>query len=628
MKSNGNYSRKSLTSEYLIAMAELNDLGSEEPEDDLFLPMRTESIYNAKSAIDNVLSHYEMDSTAIDDGIIIHEAKSIGPVLANELIGALLDVSVKQLGPTLAGGGGSAEDEIDRDGDGYIFDGTPQEQRVPYKRRDGKPVGGGAASGMEKRRRQFVRQEAARQGVQLNRERRAGGPGRSESERQFRTEARARFDRIALEGEGFIPADRIEAGDKRNFENRMEDLNKPRRPDPRGDRSFERNEERRQRGLRQPDSWDENEQRRQEGMRPEDTSFQDNESRRQGAMRPGSRPVDRLRGAGGPGYDESFQDNESRRQSGMRPADTSFQDNESRRQGGMRPGSRPVDRLRGAGGPGYDESFQDNESRRQGGMRPADTSSQRAENARLGAARPQRPVDRLTGPGYDESFQDNESRRQGGMRPADTSSQRAESARQGIARPQRPVDRLGAAGGPGYDESSQRAESARQQRMRPADTSSQRAESARQGAARPQRPVDRLAGAGRSGPDGSNETAEQNRMNRSRPEDTSSQRAESSRNNRSRPQGPVDRMGGSTRGVEDGSSNTAERNRMNRSRPADTSSQRNESQRQNRAVRESARGQKRPVDRIRTPSRRFPRGANDYYFGGNPDGGATNLVNP
>lgn len=573
MKNNGNYSSKSLTSEYLIAMAELNDLGSEEPDDDLFLPMKTESIYKAKSALDEVLSFYEMESTATEHGIVIHEAKSIGPVLANELIGALLDVSVKQLGQTLAGGG-NAQDMIDRDGDGYIFDGTPQEQRVPYKRRDGKPVGGGAPSGMEKRRREFVRQEAARQGVQLNRERRAGGPGRSQSERKFRTETRARFDRIAREDGGFIPADRIEEGDKRIFENRMGDLNAARRPDPR-DGSFDRNEERRQRGMEPPSSWDRNEERRQEAMRPEDTSFQENESRRQGGMRP----------------------------------------------------QRPVDRLVGAGGPGYDESFQDNESRRQGGMRPADTSSQRAESARQGAARPQRPVDRLSGaggPGYDESFQDNESRRQGGMRPADTSSQRAESARQGIARPQRPVDRLPGAGGPGYDESSNRAERSRMERGRPADTSSERNEARRQGTARPNRPVDRLRGAGGPSYDESSSRAESSRMNRSRPEDRSSQRAEDSRQSGMRPtprQGrPVDRLPGSGNARADGSSNRSESNRMNRSRPADNSSQRSESARQNRASSGSRNASKRPPDRIETPgnrSRRFPRGANDYYFGGN-----------
>ena len=572
MKLNRSPEKKSMTSEYLVALAELNNLESEEPDDEILLPMDTEAIFEAKSAIDEVLSRYEMTSTAVVDGIIIHEAKSIGPVLANELIGALADVSVKALGPTLAGaaGGGSAEDMIDRDGDGYIYDGTPQEQRVPYKRRDGKPVGGGTPEGMEARRRQFVRSEAARQGVQLNR-----GPNRSESERRFRTEARARFDRIALEGQGFIPADRIEAGDKRNFENRMGDVNAG-RVDDQGRSGFGYGGER-------------------------DTSFEDNENRRQQGLR-----------------DTSFEDNEERRQEGMRPEDTSSQRAEDARNRGKRP-QRPVDRLGGAGGPGYDESFNRNETRRQQGMRPADTSNQRAEDARQGAARPQRPVDRLGGaggPGYDESSNRAESARMQGLRPADTSSQRAETARQGIARPNRPVDRLGGAGGPGYDESSNRNEQRRMQGMRPADTSSQRAETARQGASRPQKPVDRIAARGY---DESSSRAESARMERSRPADTSSQAAESSRQNRSRPQRPADRLSGSGSRRVDGSSNAAEASRMNRSRPADRSSERNESARQTRNARNTRELQKRPPDRINTAGtrpRRFPRGANDYYYGG------------
>lgn len=520
MKLNRSPEKKSMTSEYLVALAELNNLESEEPDDEILLPMDTEAIFEAKSAIDEVLSRYEMTSTAVVDGIIIHEAKSIGPVLANELIGALADVSVKALGPTLAGaaGGGSAEDMIDRDGDGYIYDGTPQEQRVPYKRRDGKPVGGGAPEGMEARRRQFVRSEAARQGVQLNR-----GPNRSESERRFRTEARARFDRIALEGQGFIPADRIEAGDKRNFENRMGDVNAG-RVDDQGRSGFGYGGER-------------------------DTSFEDNENRRQQGLR-----------------DTSFEDNEERRQEGMRPEDTSSQRAEDARNRGKRP-QRPVDRLGGAGGPGYDESFNRNETRRQQGMRPADTSNQRAETARQGIARPQRPVDRLAGPGYDESSNRAESARMERSRPEDTSSQRAESSRQNRSRPQGPVDRTERRG---YDESSNRAESSRMQGMRPADTSNQRAESSRQGASRPNKPVDRLGGSGNPRADGSN--------------------------------------------------NVAETNRMNRARPADRSSQRSEGARQGRSASGTRNAQQRPPDRINTQgnrSPRFPRGGSDYYYGGN-----------
>ena len=522
---------KSLASEYQIVMGELDQLEEDEPNDDYVLSIPTPDLFYAKSAIDEVLSAYDMSSSAIDGGIVLHDAKTIGPSLVGELKTAIFDLSQKALGATIGGAGGgggggaSSSDMIDRDGDGYIFDGTPQEQRVPYKRRDGKPVGGGAPTGMEARRRQFVRGEAARQGVQLNR-----GPQRSEQERRFRTEAKARFDRIALEGQGFIPADRIEAGDKRNFENRMGDVNAG-RVDDQGRSGFGYGGER-------------------------DTSFEDNENRRQQGLR-----------------DTSFEDNEERRQEGMRPADTSSQRAEDARNRGKRP-QRPVDRLSGAGGPGYDESFNRNETRRQQGMRPADTSNQRAEEARQGAARPQRPVDRLGGaggPGYDESFNRNETRRQQGMRPADTSNQRAEDARNRDRRPQRPVDRLPGAGGPGYDESFGRNESRRQQGMRPADTSNQRAETARQRGARPQRPVDRLSGSGSRRVDNSNETAESNRMNRSR--------------------------------------------------PADRSFERNESSRQSRSARNTRELQKRPVDRINTAGtrpRKFPRGRSDYYYGGNP----------
>lgn len=210
MKFIGQQSEKSYANDYMVAMSELANLEENEPEDDVLLPMDIASIFAAKSAIDEVLADYEMSSTAVEQGIVLHDAKTIGPSLIGELKNALVDVSYKALGASIGGApktsAGSPQDEIDRDGDGFIFDGTPQEQRVPYKRRDGKPVGGGPASGMEARRRQFVRSEAERQGVSLNRERRAGGPGRSEQERRFRTEARARFDRIALQGEGFYSA--------------------------------------------------------------------------------------------------------------------------------------------------------------------------------------------------------------------------------------------------------------------------------------------------------------------------------------------------------------------------------------------------------------------------------------
>jgi len=531
MKYAGTYNIKSMTSAYHHALGELAMMEEDEPEDEVLLPIPQSELFYAKSAIDAVLSDYDMMSSAVPDGIILHDAKSIGPSLVNELKDALNEIQIKALGATIGGarpaaGGGAAGDMIDRDGDGYIYDGTPQEQRVPYKRRDGKPVGGGAPEGMEARRRQFVRSEAARQGVQLNR-----GPKRSEQERRFRTEARARFDRIALEGEGFIPADRIEASDKRNFENRMGDVNAG-RVDDQGRSGFGYGGE--------PPQLNPG----QRGKRP-DTSFEDAEYRRQQGMRPAGRPVDRLPGAGGP----SGSLNPGQR--GARP-DTSNQRAEDARNQGKRPAGRPVDRLPGAGGPGYDDSFRDNENRRLEGKRPPDTSNQRAEDARNAGKRPAgRPVDRMPGaggPGYDDSFRDNENRRLEGKRPADTSNQRAEDARNQGRRPAgRPVDRLPGAGGPGYDESFGRNESRRQQGMRPADTSNQRAETARQAGARPQRPVDRLGAAGGSGRDNSFRDNENRRLEGKRPADTSNQRAESARQNRARPNRPADRLSGANR---------------------------------------------------------------------------------
>jgi len=576
MKYAGTYNIKSMTSAYHHALGELAMMEEDEPEDEVLLPIPQSELFYAKSAIDAVLSDYDMMSSAVPDGIILHDAKSIGPSLVNELKDALNEIQIKALGATIGGarpaaGGGAAGDMIDRDGDGYIYDGTPQEQRVPYKRRDGKPVGGGAPEGMEARRRQFVRSEAARQGVQLNR-----GPKRSEQERRFRTEARARFDRIALEGEGFIPADRIEASDKRNFENRMGDVNAG-RVDDQGRSGFGYGGE--------PPQLNPG----QRGKRP-DTSFEDAEYRRQQGMRPAGRPVDRLPGAGGP----SGSLNPGQR--GARP-DTSNQRAEDARNQGKRPAGRPVDRLPGAGGP----SGSLNPGQR--GARP-DTSNQRAEDARNQGKRPAgRPVDRLPGaggPGYDDSFRDNENRRLEGKRPPDTSNQRAEDARNQGKRPAgRPVDRLPGAGGPsGSLNPGQRG-------ARP-DTSNQRAEDARNQGRRPAgRPVDRLPGAGGPGYDDSFRDNENRRLQGKRPADTSNQRAESARQAGARPQRPVDRLqepGGPSRNLNPG----------RRGARPDTSNQRAESARQNRAR------PNRPADRLSgaNRARRFPRGRSDYYYGG------------
>ena len=147
-------------------------------------------------------------------------------------------ISVKALGAAIGGGGGAtaAADMIDRDGDGVIFDGTPDEQPVKRKpKRDYEPMDN---SFLEKRRRKFVRSELNRQGVAptsgnrpdeevvaredaraaftvdedrkrfvRNQLRKRGmtptatGADRSSDERQARREARAEYDRRMRAGE-------------------------------------------------------------------------------------------------------------------------------------------------------------------------------------------------------------------------------------------------------------------------------------------------------------------------------------------------------------------------------------------------------------------------------------------
>lgn len=74
-------------------------------------------------------------------------------------------------------------DAIDHDGDGMINDGTPEEQRAPYKRQSN--------SDYEKRRRKFVRGQLAAQGIKPNRD----VADRSAKERNARARARAAFDK-------------------------------------------------------------------------------------------------------------------------------------------------------------------------------------------------------------------------------------------------------------------------------------------------------------------------------------------------------------------------------------------------------------------------------------------------
>lgn len=162
-------------------------------------------------------------------------------------------IETKKLGPTIgeqAGGkpapGTNPDDAIDHDMDGMIFDGTPQEQRKPYKK--GKDsLGREQGMDYEKRRRAYVRQELARQGIKRNKNK-----DRTEAERLARTRARARFDdmmfqRSRTDSEGRMgpgggpkkpvqgkPADRYPEPKRDNSSQRAEDARNARKKPPLG----------------------------------------------------------------------------------------------------------------------------------------------------------------------------------------------------------------------------------------------------------------------------------------------------------------------------------------------------------------------------------------------------------
>ena len=89
----------------------------------------------------------------------------------------------QQSGGTIGATAQGSLDAIDHDGDGMINDGTPEEQRAPYKRQSN--------SDYEKRRRKFVRGQLASQGIKPNRD----VANRSQKERDARARARASFDK-------------------------------------------------------------------------------------------------------------------------------------------------------------------------------------------------------------------------------------------------------------------------------------------------------------------------------------------------------------------------------------------------------------------------------------------------
>jgi len=231
--------------------------------------------------------------------------------------------SVKALGATIGGNASTADaaDMIDRDGDGTIFDGTPDEQPVkrkpkaeqsgsgqPYQRLDNSfleqrrrrhvnrslreqgitPTQGNqiqemedgslqlygrndeerAARGearesftVEEDRKRFVNNQLRKRGIQGN-----VGPLRGDEERQARREARAEYDRRMNAGRPKKPSSGTPAQDQTYPPGYVPGLPADRYPVPKPD-----------------------------------TSWQDNEDRRNAAKRPVGRPVDRLPGAQ-PGY--------------------------------------------------------------------------------------------------------------------------------------------------------------------------------------------------------------------------------------------------------------------------------------------------------------------------------------
>jgi hypothetical protein len=114
--------------------------------------------------------------------------------------GSPLGTSIGQRAGGAAPAGTNPEEAIDHDGDGMIFDGTPQEQRKPYQR--------SSDANYEKQRRKFVREQLRRQGIKANRR----VEDRSKEERDARARARAAFDKVLRGADGKPSADGLPKG--------------------------------------------------------------------------------------------------------------------------------------------------------------------------------------------------------------------------------------------------------------------------------------------------------------------------------------------------------------------------------------------------------------------------------
>ena len=264
--------------------------------------------------------------------------------------------SVKALGATIGGNASTADaaDMIDRDGDGTIFDGTPDEQPVKRKPKaeqsgSGQPYQRLDNSFLEQRRRRHVNRSLREQGItptQGNQiqEMEDGSLqlyGRSDEERAARGEARESFtveedrkrfvnNQLRKRGikpaEGSITVDPQTGGKYWNAPNRSDEERQARR-----EARAEYDRRMRAGEPKKPSSGTPTQdQTYPPGYVPglpadrypvpkPDTSWQDNEDRRNAAKRPVGRPVDRLPGAQ-PGYPNTGSSNNRTNPTG-KPAD-------------------------------------------------------------------------------------------------------------------------------------------------------------------------------------------------------------------------------------------------------------------------------------------------------------------
>ncbi len=285
------------------------------------------------------------------------------------------DVYVKQLGPTIGATGNTPDAEmVDRDGDGVVFDGTPDEKPTPKR----KPYKKMSNSYLEKRRRRHVNRELNKQGVQSTKP-------RGDAERDARSSARETFNQRE-DRKRFVLNQLRKQGVTANAKKADRDDNeRARRKAARAeyDRRVRDGEPKKAKPTpgptppkpKLPDGY-------VPGLPPDrypepkkDTSIQDAEDARN------------RRKAG------AIARNETERFERLRPKDTSSQQAEDARNRAKRP-QRPVDRLQ----PPPERNNRAEETRQER-MRPRDRSSERVEDARNRAKRPQRPVDRYGRPG-------------------------------------------------------------------------------------------------------------------------------------------------------------------------------------------------------------------------------------